>query len=248
MDQPTNDPIISPTEEPTSSLSFTKLENETKITQKNTYHEDLIPLRKEFSEIKWNIFENWNLYRLYTPLDGSCLFHAICNSYFGPYHEEVVKGKKMSKSKIVATLRKDLSEKLSEKVNNQDESPIHYDLLYGGNVRKFSESVPEFNIKHMQSQLDSHNSIGYGYIEFIGNCLNLDIYILEATRKDIYNTDELPFTIKGNRNSIVLYYVDGHYELVGIKKEAGFVTYFSPSHTFIKYLYNRVQEIIHNQK
>jgi hypothetical protein len=98
----------------------------------------------------------------------------------------------------------------------------------------------------MQKQLDSSAFIGYGYMEFIGNCLNKDIYILEAVRQDIYITDELLFTIKGNRPSIVLYYIEGgHYESVGLKLSDGtYATHFYPDHSFIKFLNEKVQHAI----
>ncbi len=100
----------------------------------------------------------------------------------------------------------------------------------------------------MQKELNSHSYIGYGYIEFIGNALGKDIYVLEAIRRDIYRqTDEdLELIIKGNRNAVVLYYMDnGHYELVGLRNPDGtFDTHFSPEHSFIRFLYSRVQHVI----
>lgn len=240
--------IISPNEVPVVTIPSSHQENNS-IT-KNNYLDDLKPLRKDSAEITWdNGYNNWKLYRIYTPLDGSCLFHAISNSYFEPYHKEILNGKQISKSKMITILRHDLAEKLSSKIDNNVDSPSYYDMLYNGNIKKFAESVPEFTINHMKSQLDSHNPIGYGYIQFIGNCLNKDIYILDASRRDIYVSDELPYTIKGDRNSIVLYYVDGgHYELIGIKTDSGMDTHFNPNHSFIRFLYNRVQEIIINSQ
>jgi hypothetical protein len=177
-------------------------------------------------------------------MDGSCLFHAISNSFFAPYHEEMLHGRHVSREKMVAALRRELADKLSSPISEDTNSPIHYDILNGGNTSAFAESVPEFDITYMQKQLDSQTPIGYGYMEFIGNALNKDIYILEAVRHDIYVTDELPLTIKGNRCSIVLYYMNGHYELVGIRKNnETFDTHFNPDHTLIRFLYSRVRQI-----
>lgn len=203
------------------------------------------PVGNYYAEIHWNNgFEQWSLVRFSTPMDGSCLFHAISNSFFSPYHSEILHGKHVSRNKMVAALRKELSQKLASKISTDPDAPSYYDILNGGNTSAFAEAVPEFNLDYMQKQLDSNTPIGYGYMEFIGNALNKDIYILEALRHDIYVTDELPLTIKGNRNSIVLYYMNGHYELLGIKNQNGsFDTHFTPNHSFIRFLYNRVRQI-----
>ena len=197
--------------------------------------------------IKWkNGFEKWDLVRFSTPMDGNCLFHAISNSYFEPYRKQSLNGKPMSRRKMVRQLRTELSEKLAAKVDeNKSDSPRYYDLLNYGNTAIFAKGVSEFSLEHMQSMLDSEQQIGYGYLEFLCESLNKDIYILEGSRGDIYNTDELPLMIKGNRRSIVLYYVTGHYELVGIKNGSdSFDTHFAPDHSFIRFLNHRVREII----
>lgn len=204
------------------------------------------PAGHYFSYIRWNNeFNQWKLVRFYTPMDGSCLFHAISNSFFEPYHTEKLHGKHISRSHMISILRKELSQKLNSKISDDPNSPTFYDSLNSGNTAAFAQAVPEFSLSYMQDQLNSSFPIGYGYMEFIGNVLDKDIYILEAIRQDIYVTDELPLTIKGNRRSIVLYYMNGHYELVGIQNNDGsFDTHFSPDHSFIKFLFSRVQEII----
>lgn len=204
------------------------------------------PIGNYYAEIRWGDgFDQWPLVRFSTPMDGSCLFHAISNSFFAPYHTGILHGKSVSRNRMVAALRSELAQKLASKISDASNSPTHYDILSGGNTSAFAEAVPEFALSYMQAQLESHNSIGYGYMEFIGNALNKDIYILEAMRHDIYLTDELPLTIKGDRNSIVLYYMNGHYELVGIQNPDGsFDTHFRPDHTFIRFLYQRVCQII----
>jgi hypothetical protein len=204
------------------------------------------PVANYYAEIIWNDgFQNWPIVRFSTPMDGNCLFHAISNSFFTPYHDEILNGNHITRGKMISLLRKQLAEKLAEPISNIPDSPRYYDTLNGGNTSAFSQAVPEFELKYMQSQLDSNTPIGYGYMEFIGNSLNKDIYILEALRRDIYITDELPLTITGDRKSIVLYYLNGHYELVGIRNTDGtFTTHFSSEHSFIRFLYNRVKQII----
>lgn len=205
------------------------------------------PIGNYYAEIKWNRgFEQWNLVRFSTPSDNNCLFHAISNSFFEPYHSEMLNGKHVSRHKMVTTLRKELAEKLATKVSDDADAPTHYSILNGGYLAIFAKEAPapEFELEYMQSQLEAQVSIGYGYMEFIGNALNKDIYILDASHHDIYLSDELALTIKGNRSSIVLYYMSGHYELVGIRNSDGsFDTHFQPQHSFIRFLYDGITQL-----
>lgn len=206
------------------------------------------PVGNYYAQIKWPQFQQWNLVRFSTPMDGNCFFHAISNSFFAPYHTETIKGKHMTRHQIVTMLRYELSKKLSEPISKDSDAPTYYDTLNGGNTSAFAEAVPEFTLENMRRELNSNRPLGFGYLEFIGNALEKDIYILEGRRCDIYATHELALTIKGNRKSIVLYYIEGHYELVGLELEDGsFATHFNPNHTFIRFLYARVQEIISRQ-
>ncbi len=208
------------------------------------------PVGKVYAEMMWQgPYSQWDLVRIETPLDGSCLFHAIANSFSPSYRVQKIDDVGMSRDQIIAKLRKELSETLAQPIS-KDKETTHYELLNGGNTANFAEGVPEYALSYMQRQLDSTQPIGYGYMEFIGNVLNKDIYILEAIRHDVYVTDELPYTIQGNRCSIVLYYMNGHYELVGIRRqnehngsEIAFDTHFAPNHSFIRFLYGRVRAV-----
>lgn len=190
-----------------------------------------------FTELSWSgQWEAWPLVKVETPGDGSCLFHAICNAFFTPYHEMKLGSSKMSRSQIVRSFRKELAEKLAEKIPDKDIT--FYEALNDGNTKKFSGEVPEFKLERMQVELAGRGPIGYGYLGFVSDVIKRDIYILDGDRKDIYVTDEV--SARGNRNSIVLLYQNGHYELVGIKTETGIGTYFAPTHSFIRFLYNKI--------
>lgn len=203
------------------------------------------PVAEYYTEINWdNGYEQWPLCRFATPMDGNCLFHAIANSFFSPYHKESLYERSMSRKEIVNTLRRELARRLSDIDPQDSEGRTHYARLANGNTAIFAEAIPEFKLEAMQAQLASHAPIGYGYMEFICNALNKDVYILEAARRDVYIHDELPFCIKGNRKSIVVYYMNGHYELVGIRTADGsFDTHFEPNHSFIRFLNGIVKEV-----
>jgi hypothetical protein len=204
------------------------------------------PYASHYSPLVWDDgYENWKLVKFATAMDGSCLFHAVANAFFEPYHTLKMAGAAITREELIKGMRKELSETLARPVNETPGSLTHYQTINGGNTLAFSAQAPEFALAYMQSQLDSVSPIGYGYIEFICNALDKDIYILDGFRHDIYISDELRYTIKGTRNSIVLCYMNGHYELMGIANQDGtFSTHFSPEHSLIRFLYARVQTIV----
>jgi hypothetical protein len=184
--------------------------------------------------LNWiNGYEQWNLVRIHTPPDGHCLFHALCMAFFIPYQTGVLNNKPITQLQIIQNLRQELALKLSQPANNKGQR--YYDLLHHGHTAEFASHVPEYTLEHMMNQLNSNHQIGYGYIEYIADQLNKDIYILNGLTHDIYVSDEAKLSIKG-RNSIVLYYIGHHYELVGLKQGDDLITHFLPSHNFILFL------------
>lgn len=178
------------------------------------------------------VFKPWNLVKYHTIGDGNCLFHAICNSYFTGYHSEKIDKNHVSRTKMVQVLRQELASKL----------PEYYDKLSNGNMATFSKDVPEYTLANMQKTLNSKAYIGYGYLEYIGLVLNKDIYIIDGAKGDLYKSDDIKLYIKGNRPSIVLYYIMNHYELVGlIVDKSSCITHFLPDHPFIKFLHERIK-------
>jgi hypothetical protein len=179
----------------------------------------------EYTEI--NVM-GYDMIKYEIPGDGSCLFHALSLAFFKPYIIENFNGNYISRNQIVSNLRKELSEKLAEPINGKH-GKTYYDIINNGHTAEFSKTVPEFSLRYMQSQLYSKNYIGYGFLEYICNQINKDIYIIHEN--NLYKSDEL--TVKG-RNAIVLYYTNNHYELLGLKKNN--ITHFKPKHEFIQFL------------
>lgn len=185
------------------------------------------------TKIDWGgHFDKWKLYRIDTPKDNNCLFHAISNAFFIPYHTQSLNNKFISRYDIVTKLRRALSDKL----------PQYYNVINNGNMNIGSQVDPQFKLSHMQNVLASDEQLGYGYLDYICKMLNIDIYILFESTKGLYPTDELPLIATGKRKSIVLYCVmytkiSGHYELVAIKNNDGtYTSNFHPGHDFIVYL------------
>lgn len=182
-----------------------------------------------------NGFELWKLVKFAVPPDGHCLFHSLLFSFYTPYREEELNGNAISKLQIVVNLRHELSDRLDNV----------YGSLSKGNLSKFAEAVPEFELSSMKNELKSNNYIGYGYIEYISNLINKDIYIIDGETNNIYISDELPYLIKG-RTSIVLYYKDSHYEPIGLEQDDAYYCHFKSNHPFIRFLRDKIDQHLRN--
>lgn len=201
-------------------------------------YEANLPGLSHFMYLNWNEpWSNWNIIRFAIPPDGSCLFHAMAAAFFRPYHTQTLHDRSISRNVLIAAMRQNLATNL----------PQYYSRLNSGQMSIFAESVPEFTLEHMQAQLNSHEHIGYGYLEYISLALNKDIYILDDAQCDLYRSDEQPLSATGQRDSIVLYYragekpQDNHYELVGILNYySAYETHFDPQHSFIQFLRTRM--------
>lgn len=184
------------------------------------------------------------------PGDGSCLFHALLNAFSKSYRLEVHGGIATSREAIVRGLRKDLAVKLGTPINPLDPDALRpYDYLAGGNMEEFARKVPEMRLENMQRELDSTASIGHGYMEYIGNEADKDIYILRGDTGDVYFTGEEGYLHKG-RDSVVLCYFDGgqdypgHYDLLGYRDVDGtLATHFAPGHPFIIFIRQRFDDV-----
>ena len=177
--------------------------------------------------------------------DGSCFFHALATSYFLPYRRGNINGVPLDRFSFIKDLRHDLSLKLGQKINpNDNNSLIYYDLLSRGTLKEFSKEVPNYTLESMQSELNSNRWVDNVYNEFISNILDKDIYILDIINQDVYVTgDDFDILYKG-RNSIVILEMPGHYELVGLQTQNGNKSYFKPDHDFILSIKNRLREKI----
>ena len=93
----------------------------------------------------------------------------------------------------------------------------------------------------MQKELDSSRPVDNVYNEFISDQLEKDIYIIDAVKKDIYITGKDNDILYKNRPSVVILYLPGHYELVGLVKKNGDIkTLFNPDHDFIQAIRDRM--------
>ena len=191
---------------------------------------------------KKNGFEDFRMTAIYTIGDGNCYFHALTHAFYIPYRIQSLQGKTVSRKEIVRNLRNSLSIRLGEPVNPLNPTgPTFYDQLSRGKLYEFGKNVPEYSFEEMRKRLRSSKAVGNEYNEFVSDQLNKDIYILDSEKEDIYITGNDDDLLYKDRSSIVLLYLPGHYELIGIQDKNGKMqTYFSPTHPFIQFLNSRM--------
>ncbi len=189
-------------------------------------------------------FQYKGLVRIRTPGDGSCFFHAIAGAYFKPYIEGKIDSDPIDRRDLIKKLRKDLSLKLATRVDPLDpQSPTYYDILSRGELGNIANEVPEYSLQNMQAELDSDTAVDNVYNEFISDQINKDIYILDLTKQDVYMTGNDIDILYKDRMSIVILYLPGHYELVGVQEDGVIKTLFDSDHPLIEQIRTRIAQL-----
>jgi hypothetical protein len=204
-----------------------------------------ILMDREYEPLNWTEgFTYPNMVRIRTSADGSCFFHAIAKAYYIPYRTGMLNGVAINRHQLVKTLRRDLAMKLGQPANPlEPNGPTNYDLLSRGQLREFSKAVPRYSLDNMKKELNSPSAIDNVYNEFISNQLGKDIYLLDGENRDVLVTGNDDDILYKDRDSIVILYIPGHYELVGLLQGDRIETHFLPSHPFIQAIRNRMAEL-----
>ena len=194
---------------------------------------------KELEPLNW-VGEKFNydgMYRKKTPGDGSCYFHAILDAYFVPYRTGRLNGKLLDRFSFVKKFRKDLASLLSQpRINGK----TYYETLSQGELPSLSKAMPEVSINSMKNGLVSFNSVNYMYHELVSDVLNKDVYILDSKSKDVYIIDSDLDLYYKKRNSVVILFIPGHFEVVGITVDGTLETYFHHKNPFIQAIRRRI--------
>ncbi len=187
-------------------------------------------------------FEDFTIVAILTIGDGNCYFHALAHAFYIPYRTQLLQNKTVSRQEIVRNLRNALAIRLGEPTNPlYPTGPTFYTKLSRGEMYKFGEEVPEYSFTEMRKRLRSNDAVGNEYNEFVSDQLKKDVYILDGERQDVYVTGDDDDLLYKNRSSVVLLYLPGHYELIGIQDSEGKIqTYFSAIHPFIQFLRARM--------
>ena len=197
----------------------------------------------EYEKINWKGPLRYNgMVRIRVPGDGSCFFHAIAKAYFRPYILGKINNSGFNRKKFIRDLRKDLAKKLGQPVDPTDTSSLtHYDLLSRGQLRQMSKEISRYSLKNMVNELGNDRPVDNLFNEFISNELNKDIYILDGIKQDVYMVGDDSEILYKDRPSIVLLYLPGHYELIGVKEGGRVKTLFGADHDLIRLIQDRIK-------
>jgi len=199
-------------------------------------------IKKETEPLIWSgNFTYPGLIRKRTERDGSCYFHAIIDGFYMPYRTGIIDGRPFNREIFIKRARKDLAIKLSEK---NEKGITYYDSISRGELKNLSKNVKEVSLKNMQKELLSDSEVSYIYHELISDLYDLDVYILDYIKKDVRIIDSDLSLYYKNRRSVVILYLPGHFELVGIRRNGILKTLFSPKDDFIIYIRKRMEKLL----
>lgn len=177
---------------------------------------------------------NWTqLVLVPAPMDGHCLFHAICHSFFKAYRDNAA-----TRHDTVVKLRGELANLLTEP-HPRANGRTYYQVMGNGHIKELGDqNISEYTLTGMQQWLRGSESMGDEVIDFISDVLNKDIYFLDIRTQDVYVTPVVP---TGTRSSIVLFYNGHHYDLATYREhDQSLTSHFQPYHPLISDLRARL--------
>lgn len=181
-----------------------------------------------------------NMVRIRIPMDGSCFFHAILMATNKYYRGGMINNVPINRHDVVINFRKSLGNKLQEIISSDPEIK-YYHTLSEGNILEKSKKVPEYSLDNMVKELMSPFPIdSFIFQEFISNMIGRNIYFLDNETTDVYiNHNEYSRILYKNRPSIVLLYLPGHFDLIGINSGT-IQTEFPLNDPFIQTIHTRM--------
>ena len=185
---------------------------------------------EDVKNLKLTFIEQTNLVVIPTLGDGNCFFHSVLRAFNTNYTNAKSITDRVNMARTFRNALADLLEEIDPLTGKN-----YYAGLNNGELEKFSGGVKEYSLAGLQKELRSSSSVDNIYQELISNCLNKDIYIIDGTKKDMYHVGTaFPLYYKG-RNSVIIYYTPGHFEVVGLKHSNGSIdTLFTPEHPLIQ--------------
>jgi hypothetical protein len=189
--------------------------------------------------------------------DGSCFFHAVLRAFNISY---IRSSSNNERHKYVKKLREALSIALEE--IDPSTGLREYDRLGGGSYAEYNKAVSgvtenDYSLEGLQKELLSDRPVDHVYIEMLSNHFNKDIYLINSNTQDVYMTGTDLNLLYRNRDSIVIYYSPGHYDIIGIRRNATetipgicnkgdiiFDCLFSYQHLFIQCLRSRMNQLV----
>ncbi len=173
-------------------------------------------------------------------IDGnSSFYHAIFLAYYTPYQLQKKDGRYVNRRKFVNSFRHELANLLDHpatNVNNTD-SITHYQTLDRGKLNN-----PEHTIEAIRKAIRFNHYINPIVHQYISNIINKDIYIIDFKTKEVVQVTQNKDLIYQQRDSIIVIYFPGHYELIGIYIDNKITTLFSPHSELITTIRNHSEK------
>jgi hypothetical protein len=185
--------------------------------------------------------------RIGSVADGSCLIHALLNAYLEIYQTNPnVKFRK----NFAKNLRRDISFTLELPDPNFPNVPglpqkTRYETAADGQfVNLYAEQLlglkfedvygqnVDFSLKGLQKLFNSSANLGDEMYSYISDLLNIDIYIMRLTNKDLYLHVHTSKPGR-DRRSVVIAGSNCHYETIGIFRGDLIQTFFEANDPFI---------------
>lgn len=161
---------------------------------------------------------NYKLEPIRTIGDGSCLIHAILQSFSKEYLE--LKSD-TEKSKLAKEVRFHLSEILDLEL--PEEQKIVYQYLSRGELEDLSKVIPEASLEAMKKELNSSSFLTFQYIELLCEIFDINIIFISKKEGDIYYLGDSELFYKKNRDNILINYIDQcHFETIKVKNKTIF--------------------------
>lgn len=185
--------------------------------------EEYRPLRLSFTNIP-------NLVVIPVIADGNCYFHAILRAFNTKYIEAKTQFDRVNIARNFRNLLADLLLEI-DPLTGKD----YYSGLNNGQLEDIAQGVKEYSKESLREELFSSRPVDNIYQELIGNAMNKDIYIIDGETNDMYNVGNAFKLYYKGRNSIVIYYTPGHFEVIGVRRSDGSVnTIFTPENQIVQ--------------
>lgn len=181
-----------------------------------------------------------DLVRIATIGDGSCFIHSVLKAFYREYQEN---NNAKFRLDLAARVRRDLAFVLGLE-NPQYPGHTYWETSAKGafprmvmqqinNEELIKDLRVDYSISGLKYLFNSHSQLGDEVYTFVADAMNIDIYVLRATRENLYPHYHTrnPNVI---RNGIVIIGNMYHYEVLGVNTAEGFQTVFPPNDPFLE--------------
>ncbi|MEO6066605.1 MAG: hypothetical protein ABIQ41_01335 [Gemmatimonadales bacterium] len=180
-----------------------------------------------------------NLVRIATIGDGSCFIHSVMKAFYRDYQEN---NSALYRLELSAKLRRDLAYILGSENPRYPGRTFWETSGRGGFPRMVTQQIQDeelvdvlkvdYSLAGLQRLFNSTSYLGDEVYTFVADALNVDIYVLRATKDDLYphyhtRRPDVP------RNGIVIVGNTYHYEVLAVDTKDGFQTVFPQGDPFL---------------